>query len=104
VPAIAAFHRIADRQRRYGTLVVVEAGKDPIDDSAIEERPGPVMDEHQIGSFLRETLEAVANRILALRPTDYRRQQDKPGGGGIVVGAIIGMDDNTNGRNGGMLG
>ncbi len=65
---------------------------------------GAVMDENQIGRCFGKALQAVADRILTLRPARDRGQQGESGGGGVIVGAIVGMNDDANRRDGGMLG
>ena len=84
---------IVDGERRNGARVVGKSGDDPADQPAADERPGSVMDQHQIGRLIGQPFEAEAHRILAGRTADDRLAQTQAGGGDIVKRPIVRMDD-----------
>ncbi len=61
------------------------------------------MDENQIGRRRHQALQAVAHRILPLGSAGDRFQQAEPVGSRIVMGAIIGMNDDAHGTDRRML-
>lgn len=103
--AMAAAQAVDDGQGRDGAVVggVFKGGEQRIEERAGHEGAGGIMDEHEIGRVGGQGFEAGAGTRLAGGAAGDGGRQIKPLRGGIIVRAVIGVDDDLD-RGDGLVG